>query len=114
MLPQTSNPYHLLIRCLQRSIREISELLEAENNIESVKEKREEMGIVKVTKVSFDAANVSAILVDDGLSLKGMFDLEWHKNVVKPVFRVLRIETLAQELLETVHSPNSKGNSSCS
>lgn len=50
----------------------------------------------------FRAARVSTILIDDGIELDKMVDIEWHKKVVPMVGRILRIEHLAEKILDKV------------
>lgn len=50
----------------------------------------------------FKAAGISAVLIDDGLKLDKMHDVQWHKNFTPFVGRILRIERLAEAILDKV------------
>lgn len=70
--------------------------------LESIEEYRKAVGLNVVSTKCFDAANICTVLLDDGLSLDKMKDLSWHKKYIYGVHRVLRIETLAEDLLNQV------------
>lgn len=40
--------------------------------------------------------------MDDGFELDKMHDIEWHKSFVPLVGRILRIEKVAEEILDQV------------
>lgn len=88
--------------CLQRSLRKIAELYGCEPSLEAVEEYRRSAGLQSISSVCFRAAKISAVLIDDGLKLDKKNDLEWHKSFVPFVGRVLRIERLAEEILDHV------------
>ncbi|WRX23496.1 Amidohydrolase-related - like 5 [Theobroma cacao] len=60
----------------------------------------EATGHAAISSKCFKAAGISAILVDDGLKLDKKHDIQWHKNFVPFVGRILRIERLAEEILD--------------
>ena len=45
---------------------------------------------------------MSVILIDDGIEFDKMHDIEWHKSVAPVVGRILRIERLAEKILDEV------------
>lgn len=55
-----------------------------------------------VTAKCLQAAKISAILIDDGLELDRMHEIEWHKEFVPYVGRILRIEHVAEKILNEV------------
>lgn len=82
----------------RRSMREIAELLNCEPSEESVLSRREELGLKQLTSRCFGAANLEGVLIDDGLTPDDILPLGWHRSFV-PVHRLLRLETLAEELV---------------
>ncbi|KAK6942729.1 Amidohydrolase-related, partial [Dillenia turbinata] len=48
----------------------------------------------------FQSARISALLLDDGIVLDKNHDIEWHQSFLPTVGRVLRIECLAEEILD--------------
>lgn len=97
----TSLQYHWM----QRSLRDIAALYGCEASLEKVEEFRKAQGLSSIGSKCFQAANVSAILVDDGLALDKMLELEAHKEFVPTVSRVLRIEWLAETIINDVSLP---------
>lgn len=83
-------------------MRDISELYKCEKSLNGVEEYRRASGLESISSACFKAANISAVLIDDGLVLDKMNDLEWHRNFVPVVGRILRIENLAEKILEEV------------
>ncbi|KAL1120328.1 hypothetical protein V6Z11_D01G159100 [Gossypium hirsutum] len=73
----------------KRSLRDIAELYGTESSLDAVEYSK-----------CFKAAGISAILIDDGLKLDKKHDIRWHKNFVPFVGRILRIELLAEEILD--------------
>lgn len=59
-----------------------------------------------MTSKCFGAARISAVLIDDGLELDKMHDVEWHKKFVPFVGRILRIERVAEKILDEVRYLN--------
>ncbi|TYI97688.1 hypothetical protein E1A91_D01G160600v1, partial [Gossypium mustelinum] len=72
-----------------RSLRDIAELYGTESSLDAVEYSK-----------CFKAAGISAILIDDGLKLDKKHDIRRHKNFVPFVGRILRIELLAEEILD--------------
>jgi uncharacterized protein len=81
----------------RRSIREIADLLQCAPVEEAILARREEMGLDALAALCFEQARVAAILLDDGLDLTGCWPVDRHAQFVE-ARRVLRLETLAQEL----------------
>ncbi|XP_031280792.1 protein fluG [Pistacia vera] len=84
----------------KRNLRNIAELYGCESTLQAVEEYRRSSGLEFISSVCFKTANISAVLIDDGLKLDKKHDLEWHKRYVPFVGRVLRIEHLAEEILD--------------
>ncbi|EEF42861.1 Protein fluG, putative [Ricinus communis] len=84
----------------KRNLREIAELYGCENTLQAVEDHRRSSGLESISTKCFEAAKISAILIDDGLKLDKMHDVEWHKCLAPFVGRVLRIEHLAEEILD--------------
>lgn len=84
----------------QRNLREIAQLYGTEVSLEAIEEHRKTSGLDSFTSKCFKEARISALLIDDGLKLDKKHDIEWHRNFVPFVGRVLRIETLAEQILE--------------
>lgn len=55
-----------------------------------------------MTSKCLRAARISAVLIDDGLELDKMHDIEWHKKFFPYVGRILRIEHVAEKILNEV------------
>lgn len=86
----------------QRNVREIAELYGCENSLEAVEEHRRLLGLESSGLKCFESARISAVLIDDGLKLDKTYDIEWHKRLVPFVGRILRIERLAEQILDDV------------
>ncbi|KAF5737513.1 Glutamate-ammonia ligases catalytics glutamate-ammonia ligases isoform 2 [Tripterygium wilfordii] len=84
----------------KRSLRELAELYGCEKSLQAVEEYRKSSGLQSITQKCFDAAGISAIFIDDGLKLDQKQNLDWHKGYAPFVGRILRIESLAEEILE--------------
>lgn len=87
---------------VQRNLRDLSELYGCELSLQSVEEHRRVSGLQFVCSTCFKAAGISAILMDDGLALDKKHDIEWHKSFTPFVGRILRIERVAEEILDQV------------
>lgn len=83
----------------KRSIRDIAELYKCDASLDGIERHRKSNGLHSTGLKCFKAANLSAILVDDGIIFDKMHDLEWHKCMVPIVGRILRIERLAEIIL---------------
>ena len=87
----------------RRSLREIADLLGCEPSEDVILSRRREMGERKLTALCFEASILSAVFLDDGLLPEKSHPWEWHRQFV-PVRRILRIESLAETLLESSES----------
>ncbi|KAL6842432.1 hypothetical protein ACP4OV_027859 [Aristida adscensionis] len=83
----------------KRSLRDIAELYNCEASLQDVEEFRRAQGFNSISSKCFQAANISAILIDDGIAFDKMLDLESHKAFAPIVGRVLRIERLAEAII---------------
>ncbi|XP_021289768.1 protein fluG [Herrania umbratica] len=84
----------------KRNLREIAELYGTESSLDAVEQYRRSSGLQAISSKCFKAAGISAILIDDGLKLDKKHDIRWHKTFVPFVGRILRIERLAEEILD--------------
>ncbi|CAH8375263.1 unnamed protein product [Eruca vesicaria subsp. sativa] len=84
----------------KRNLREVAQLYGTEASLEAIEKHRQTLGLHSLTSKCFSEARISALLIDDGLKLEKKHDVEWHRNFVPYVGRVLRIETLAEQILE--------------
>ncbi|KFK34564.1 hypothetical protein AALP_AA5G162200 [Arabis alpina] len=84
----------------KRNLREIAKLYGTQVSLESIEKHRQESGLDSLTSKCFQEARISALLIDDGLKLDKKHDIEWHRNFVPFVGRVLRIEALAEQILD--------------
>lgn len=82
----------------RRSLRDIGQLLGCGPSEEDILARRAELGLEQLARMCFDAANLEAILLDDGFLPEQVLPLSWHEPFVR-VHRLLRLEWLAEELL---------------
>ena len=85
---------------LQRNLKEIAQLYGTEVSLEAIEKHRQASGLHSFTSKCFKEAGISALLIDDGLKLDKKHDIEWHRDFVPFVGRVLRVETLAEQILD--------------
>ncbi|KAI0494063.1 hypothetical protein KFK09_024194 [Dendrobium nobile] len=92
----------------KRNVRDIAKLFNCEASFDAVDRHRKSTGIISVASRCFDAANISTIFIDDGIKFDKMHDLEWHRRFGPVVGRILRIEHLAETILndERYHESN--------
>lgn len=90
-------PYSLSFK---RNLKNIAELYGCDSSLQAVEEYRRAAGLQSICSICFEAANISAVLIDDGLKLDKKHGLDWHKGFVPFVGRILRIERLAEEILD--------------
>ncbi|KAJ8435650.1 hypothetical protein Cgig2_003305 [Carnegiea gigantea] len=83
-----------------RGMREISELYGCEPTLHGIEDYRRCSGLESVTSTCLGAARFSGVLIDDGLNLDKKYEIEWHRSYVPFVGRILRIEHLAEKILE--------------
>ncbi len=91
----TDVPHTLFYR---RSLRDLAALLECEDGEAAVLEARAALGGEDLAARCFAAAGLEGVLLDDGFLAGSTRPLKWHGRFV-PVKRVLRLETLAEELV---------------
>ncbi|KAK4583073.1 hypothetical protein RGQ29_026022 [Quercus rubra] len=84
----------------KRNLRHIAELYGSELSLQGVEEYRRLSGLQSISSICFGAARISAILVDDGIEFDKKHDIEWHKSFAPVVGRILRIEHLAEKILD--------------
>ncbi|KAL6141892.1 hypothetical protein ACLB2K_060178 [Fragaria x ananassa] len=84
----------------KRSLKEVAELYGCEKSLEAVEEHRRVAGVEAISSRCFLAARISALLIDDGLKLDKMYGIDWHKSVAPVVGRILRVESLAEQILD--------------
>ena len=87
----------------RRSLRDMADLLKCEPQELEVLSTRDNLGLEKLTETCFHAANLDAILLDDGFLPEQILPWQWHEKFV-PVRRLLRIEDVAQNLIPQVNS----------
>ncbi|KAL0907986.1 hypothetical protein M5K25_022446 [Dendrobium thyrsiflorum] len=92
----------------KRNVRDIAKLYNCEASFDAVDRHRKSTGIISVASRCFDAANISTIFIDDGIIFDKMHDWEWHRRFGPVVGRILRIEHLAETILndERYHESN--------
>jgi hypothetical protein len=83
----------------RRSLRDLAELLGCEANEEALLARRAELGLERLAELCFRASRLEAVFLDDGFLPRETLPLDWHQRLV-PVRRLLRVEALAEELLE--------------
>ncbi|PQQ19780.1 protein fluG [Prunus yedoensis var. nudiflora] len=83
----------------KRNLKDVAELYGCEKTLHGVEEHRRLAGLQSISSTCFRAAGISVILIDDGLRLDKKHEISWHKNFAPVVGRILRIEHLAEEIL---------------
>ncbi|VVA09406.1 PREDICTED: fluG [Prunus dulcis] len=83
----------------KRNLKDVAELYGCEKTLHGVEVHRRLAGLQSISSTCFRAAGISAILIDDGLRLDKKHEIDWHKNFAPVVGRILRIEHLAEEIL---------------
>ncbi|OIW01572.1 hypothetical protein TanjilG_21152 [Lupinus angustifolius] len=84
----------------KRSLKDIAELYGSASSLQGVEEYRRGTGLQSICSTCFKAARISTILIDDGLKLDKMHHIEWHKSFTPFVGRILRIERVAEQILD--------------
>ncbi|WP_427159397.1 amidohydrolase family protein [Aliinostoc sp. HNIBRCY26] len=82
----------------RRSLRDIAALLNCEAEETAILARRESLGLEALTQIYFQAANLEAIHLDDGLQPETILPLSWHERFIS-VRRILRLEQLAEQLI---------------
>ena len=85
----------------RRSIREMAEVLECDPFLAAVLDARDRLGFDEIARRFFGAAGLEAVLLDDGFVPERILPVAWHSRFA-PARRLLRVERLAEELIETV------------
>jgi hypothetical protein len=70
-----------------------------EPDVNAIKEHRNAIGLEAVSEKCFSGANIEIVLLDDGLTMDKMLGMGWHRKYIPGVHRVLRIETVAEAVL---------------
>lgn len=83
-------------------MKEIAELYGCEKSLDAVQEFRRSHGLEAITEMCFKAARISTVLIDDGLKLDKRHEISWHQNFIPCVGRILRVEDLAEKILDEV------------
>ncbi|KAI5082511.1 hypothetical protein GOP47_0002254 [Adiantum capillus-veneris] len=83
----------------KRSLRDIANLYGCCASLETVQAHRLSLTMEALCSKCLEATNLSAVLIDDGLHLDKIYSLDWHKSIFPNVYRVLRIETLAESII---------------
>ncbi|MDJ0726366.1 MAG: amidohydrolase family protein [Prochloraceae cyanobacterium] len=89
--------------CYRRSLRDIGALLQCEPTEAAILERREKLGIERLTQLCLSRSNIQSIFLDDGFQAEQILPLEWHQKFL-PVYRLLRIESLAETLFSEIAS----------
>lgn len=85
--------------CAQRSLKDLAALYGCEPSLAAIEQYRQTAGLAAISEKCFDAANIEFVLLDDGLTMDKMVSLGWHRKYIPGVHRVLRIETVAEAIL---------------
>jgi hypothetical protein len=87
---------------LQRSVQDLAGLYGCEPTLAAIEQYRQSAGLATISEKCFDAANIEFVLLDDGLTMDKMVSMGWHRKYIPGVHRVLRIETVAEAILNQV------------
>ena len=101
--PKIVNYHSRQTLCYRRSLRDIAALLDCEPTETDIIRQRENLGLEKLTELCFQAANIESIVLDDGFLARQILPIAWHQKFL-PVYRLLRLEKLAETLFETAPS----------
>jgi hypothetical protein len=83
-------------------VKDIANLYDCGASLEEIGYYRSTHDTEVLSAKCLESSNLSAVLIDDGLQLDKMYDLEWHKKIFPHVYRILRIEKLAEDILNEV------------
>ncbi|KAK2454916.1 glutamine synthetase [Trifolium repens] len=83
----------------KRNIRDIAELYGCKSSLEAVEEYRRVSGLESISSTCFKAARISTVIFDDGIVLDKIIDTEWHKTFTPIVATLVRVERLAEKIL---------------
>lgn len=84
----------------KRCLRDVSELYGSESSLHAVQQYRNSIGLERISAMCFQAARISTLLIDDGIGADKELDIEWHCKYVPNTGRILRIERLAEQILD--------------
>ncbi|KAK1403366.1 Glutamate-ammonia ligase [Heracleum sosnowskyi] len=84
----------------KRCLRDVSELYGSESSLHGVEQYRNSTGLERISATCFQAARISTLLIDDGIEADKKLDIEWHCKYVPNTGRILRIERLAEQILD--------------
>ncbi|KAL1819524.1 hypothetical protein ACET3Z_014393 [Daucus carota] len=84
----------------KRCLRDVSELYGSESSLHAVQQYRNSSGLDRISAMCFQAARISTLLIDDGIESDKKLDIEWHNKFVHKTGRILRIERLAEQILD--------------
>lgn len=87
---------------LQRSLRDLTDLYKCGSSLSALESYRQSCGQPSIARKCFEAANISVVLIDDGIKFDKMHNWEWHNDFVPAVGRILRIEHEAETILNEV------------
>eukprot|EP00898_Chlorokybus_atmophyticus_P008175 jgi/Chlat1/8359/Chrsp80S07787 len=92
------------VLAFKRSLWELAALLGCGPSLDNIERQRATMGPEEVARLCFKKSNIEAVLLDDGIRIAQghNLDMDWHRNHIKVVRRVLRIETVAEDILQTL------------
>lgn len=74
----------------------------SESSLHAVEHYRNSTGLERISAKCFQAARISTVLIDDGIEVDQKLDIEWHCKYVPYTGRILRIERLAEQILDDV------------
>ncbi|KAI7985530.1 putative aminotransferase TAT2 [Camellia lanceoleosa] len=97
----------------QRGIRDIAGLYGTELSLDGVQKYRKGNELQSISSICFKAARIAAVLIDDGIEFDKMHDIEWHRNFAPMVGRILRIEHLAEKILDELSPDDAFVTSGC-
>nr|XP_004497994.1 protein fluG-like [Cicer arietinum] len=83
----------------KRNLRDVAELYGCESTLESVEEYRRISGLESISSTCFKAARISTVIFDDGIELDKKLDTEWHNTFIPHIHRLVRVERLAEKIL---------------
>ncbi|CAN4109571.1 unnamed protein product [Withania somnifera] len=84
----------------KRSLKEIAGIYGSDLSLHAVQESRQRLGLESSASICFKAAKISVLLIDDGIELDKKLDIRWHRNFVPAVGRIVRVEHVAEKILE--------------
>ncbi|KAM0938868.1 putative glutamine synthetase [Dioscorea sansibarensis] len=89
---------------VHRSLRDLTDFYKCGPTLSALESYRQSCGLPSIAQKCFEAANISVVLIDDGIKFDKMHNWEWHNGFVPAVGRILRIEHEAETILNDVVS----------